>query len=77
MPKDIWRSHYHGEESPSHHYEHSSYDADDEDHEHNFRHHYGHEDGIDEADLPHGVLTPKTPAKDDPRLKIPQGKSTA
>lgn len=71
----MWTPQFHGDEDPRHHYEHSQ--AEDVEEDHSYRHHYSHEDGISEDDLPHGMLTPKTPEKDDPRLKIPQGKTTA
>ena len=76
MSKDVWRPSFHGEESPAHHYEHPHEEEYEVEKGHNYRHHYSHEDGIDDDLLPH-TLTPKTPEKDDPRLKIPQGKSTA
>ena len=63
-----WRPEFHGQE---------------ESHvEEEFRHHYDHADGIkdyldDEEESIGSILKPIEPAKDDPRLKIPKGKSTA
>ena len=67
MPKAMWRPEFSGHE----------YD--------DLPHHYEHADDISEdliediekkdAEKKKGKLTPKTPEKDDPRLKIPQGKA--
>lgn len=76
LPKDVWRADFHSIDDPRHHYDHSIDEFDGEDHSYN--HHYeSGENEIDEEDNGKGMLTPKTPEKDDPRLKIPSGKSTA
>lgn len=75
LPKDVWKPAFHGDD-PRHHYEH--FEGEDEMEGHSFNHHYEHEDGIDPKYLDReskGMLTPKTPSKDDPRLMIPKGKA--
>lgn len=67
LPKDVWRPDFHARG-----------DYDDEDYD--FTHHYMHgENELEDEDIENESkgLTPKTPEKDDPRLKIPAGKSTA
>ena len=67
QPKKDWKADFHG---------HGEFEDLEEAADLPPTHHYEHSDGVDEflEDAPKG-LTPKTPAKDDPRLKIPKGKT--
>lgn len=72
LPRELWNPDFHG------HGDHHSMEEDA-----SYMHHYGHADGIDDEYLEDEEenagpkLKPKEPAKDDPRLKIPKGKTAA
>ena len=64
LPKEKWTPEFHSRDV-----------VEDE-----INHHYEHEDGIDakfvDGEQVGGMLKPKEPEKDDPRLRIPKGKSS-